>query len=295
MTGRAGSLTGSATPVFVLGTARSGTGWLANLLMSHPDIVGLAATEHNGILESHLLDHTRFALAGEWPRAEFWERYAAEDYARLARVTKDEFCRAAPPRADAVDFFGALMGLVARRAGARYWLEKTPRHAIYGEILLNRFAGARFILLERAFTDTIQSQLAVFANRRAGWLRRRLEKVARYESDARAMRRLGRLAPSRVIAVRYEALRGDLEAEMGRVLRFLELPERRLATPYPRVSSFGPEGADRPPLAAGERALLEAMRWLCAAIPFGVLVRLRERHDRRGALRFPKFRLLAPS
>jgi len=283
------------TPLFVLGTARSGTAWLANMLSSHPDVLGLAAAEHNGVLESHLLDHTRFALAGEWTPGAFYDRYAAEDCARLAGVPREEFCAEAPGRADAVAFFGVLMDLAARRAGARFWLEKTPRHAIYGDLLSRRFPTALFIIIERRFVDTVQSQLAAFPNPQAGWVRQRIEKVARYGSDSRALRRLARCVPARVATTTYEALARDTEGEMTRLLRFLALPERPLASRYPRRSSFGPDGASRPRLSLGERALLQTARALCALLPLSLMVRLRERRDRRGAGTFPKFRLLVPT
>lgn len=229
----------TATPLFVVGTARSGTTWLANLLASHPDIAGVAAAVHEGVMESHLLDHTRFALPGEWTREAFAERYAAEDYAKLAAVAPEEFCAAAPPRGDAVTFFGVLMELVAAKAGARYWLEKTPKHAIYADLLLRRFAGARFVIIEREFVATVQSQVALFANARAGRLRQRMEKVARYASDARAIRRLRHRASGRTVTVSYEALARDTEGETGRVLRFLDLPPRSLVSAHSVASAFG--------------------------------------------------------
>jgi hypothetical protein len=195
------------TPLFVLGTARSGTTWLANLLVSHPSITGLTAVEHHGIHESHLLDHTRYVLPGTMTCDAFVSRYAAEDYFALSRISPAELCAAAPPTGDAVTFFAALMGLVARREGARYWLEKTPKHAIYFETLLERFPTARFVIIERGFEATIASQLAKYARPGSGPLRRRLEKVFRYESDMRALRAVEVRAAGRAVRVSRAARR----------------------------------------------------------------------------------------
>ena len=281
----------AATPIFVLGTARSGTTWLANLLISHPEIAGLAAAEHQGIHESHLFDHTRYALAGTMSCAAFAERYRAEDYFRLAGVSAAELCAAAPAEADTVAFFGVLMTLVARKAGARYWLEKTPKHAIYADEIMDRFPDARFVLITRDFQDTMRSQLARYANPDAGWLRQRLEKVFRYVSDRRAMRRVARRAGSRVREVSYETLAADTDGVTAGLLRWLGLPVRPLRSAFPPDSSFGPGG--RPGHAApAERVALAAGHALCAAVPLPMLKWLRERRDRRDARTFPKYQLL---
>ena len=281
-----------ATPLFVLGTARSGTTWLANLLISHSAIVGLAAREHQGIHESHVFDHTRFALPGTMTPQAFVARYAAEDYFTLAGVSPGEFCAAAPAAGDAVDFFAALMDLVARRAGARYWLEKTPKHAIYADLILQRFPSARFVVIKRRFHDTMLSQMARFANPRAGWVRQRLEKAFRYESDLRAIVRLERAAPDRTVVIAYEALAEDPARETARILRCLGLPEQRLASAFAADSSFGGGRARPKRMPFAERVVFAAGRAVCALLPLRVLLRLRERRDRGEARVFPKYQLL---
>jgi hypothetical protein len=279
----------------VLGTARSGTTWLANLLISHPDIVGMAAREHQGVHESHLLDHTRYALPGEMTREEFANRYAAEDYFTLAGVSRADLCTTCAPRGDAIAFFRTLMDLVAQKRGARYWLEKTPKHAIYVKTILQRFPDARFAVITRNFPDTMKSQLALYANPRAGWLRRRVEKVFRYESDVRALRLLTRRAPAQVVSVTYEALADDAARETSRILRFLDLREWPLVSEFPPASSFGPGRAPPRAVALPERVALGLGRLLCRAVPLRAMLWIRERHDRRKACQFPKYSLLTGS
>jgi len=276
-------------PLFVLGTARSGTTWLANLLVSHPRIVGLTAPDHHGIHESHLLDHTRYALPGRMTCGEFVSRYSAEDYYALAKVEAGELCAAAPERGDAITFFSALMDLIAARAGARYWLEKTPKHVIYFETLLGRFPTARFVLIERGFERTLASQLAMFGRTESGPARRLAEKVFRYESDRRSLHALARRAPERVIRVAYERLVADTPGESSRLLRWLGLDDEPLQSAFAPASSFA--GGDRgpPPMALGLRVAAGLLRLAFDVVPLSLERRLRSRHDRRAATALPLF------
>jgi len=279
-------------PLFVIGTARSGTTWIANLLISHPAIAGLAAEVHHGVHESHLLDHTRYALPGVMSCTEFVARYALEDYWRLARIDAAEFCLSAPARGDAVGFFRALMDAVARRDGARYWIEKTPKHAIYYQELLRRFPDARFLVIRRRFLDVVRSQLGTFGRADAGAFRQRAEKVFRYESDARAVQRLFRSAPGRVLIVSYEDLVANTALQTARVLNWLGLESASLISRYEAASSFGSGRGPRPQVGWVERAMLESLRLACRLMPFAAQRALRERRDRQSARAFPKYALV---
>ena len=290
--GRPSGASPAPLPLFVLGTPRSGTTWLANLLISHPDIVGLAAAEHFGIHESHLLDHTRYALAGDMSCDAFVDRYRTEDYFVLAGVSREDLVAASPARGDAVAFFAVLMETVARRTGARYWLEKTPKHAIYSDVLVERFPSARFVIITRSFVNTMGSQLAKFSNPRARWLRQRLEKAFRYEADLRAIRRLRKRLPDRVVSVTYENLLRDPVVQTDRVLQFLGLPERPLRSAYPPDSSEASPTA-RSALSWRDRAALTMGRAAWRLVPFVALRLLTEQRDRREAQTFPKYQRLA--
>src|SRR5690348_5527303 len=98
-------------PIFVMGTARSGTTWLANLLASHPLIAAVAADEHHGVVESHLLDHTRFALPGVISVRSFLDRYQGEDYFRVMDLSPHECERQIRDPADAIALFTSIMDM----------------------------------------------------------------------------------------------------------------------------------------------------------------------------------------
>jgi hypothetical protein len=279
--------------IFVIGTARSGTTWLGNLLGSHPFVAAVLAPEHHGIHESHLFDHTRYILQGRMSCAEFVRQYAAEDYFRLTGITHAELCDGAPAD-DAVGFFTRLMELYARSQSARWWLEKTPKHAIYVDEIVRRFPDARFVVIRRSMEDTLLSQLARFPKPGAGRVVQVAEKAFRYASDMRAIKRLERLAVPRVLAVTYEDLVRDLEGESRRLQAFLGLPYHPLESRFEPASSFGSEGRPKPPLRRLDRAIVAACSVTLRFVPFGLLVRLRQARDKSQAVEIPKFALVAP-
>ena len=279
-------------PIFVLGTARSGTSWCANLLAMHPDIAAVATAEHEGITgihESHLFSHTRYCFPEEIGCRAFIDRYREEDYFKLIGLSPRRFCERHPGRFTVFELFRALMDDFAEARGARCWLEKTPKHTIYYGELIERFPDARFIVTRRGFRDTLLSNVNKYPRKGASFPRQVIEKVFRYVSDRRAIDRLKRRCPERIIEVAYEALLDDTQAEIRRLLRFLRLEERALQSKYPSNSAYGPDRRAKrpiPPLGWIGVHVARAAFWL---IPFPLICYLRKRRDRQAARRFPKY------
>jgi|SRR5579862_1874372 len=272
--------------IFVLGTARSGTTWLGNLLGSHPAIAAVMAPEHHGVHESHLLDHTRFAIPGRMPCGEFGRRYAPEDYFRLTGLDVSDVCGSAT-EVDALDYFELLMDAFARSRDAGWWLEKTPKHTIYVDELLRRFPTARFVVIRRSLHQTLVSQLGKYAKPGARRTVQVAEKAFRYQSDMRALDRLERTVPDRVTTVQYEALVADTDAECRRLLSELGLPDARLVSAYPASSSSGEPNARR--LSAWDRTVVAAVAAAVRPVPFSLIVWIRRRRDRWQAHTVPKY------
>jgi hypothetical protein len=272
--------------IFVLGTARSGTTWLANLLGSHPSIAAVTAPEHHGVHESHVLDHTRYAIPGRIPCAEFGRRYAPEDYFLLTGLELTDVCSGTAD-VDAVDYFQLLMDAFARRNGASWWLEKTPKHTIYVDDLLDRFPSAKFVVIRRSARDTLVSQLGKYAKPGARRTVQVAEKGFRYESDMRALTRLQRVAPDRVISVLYEDLLSDSDRECSRILRELGIPEARLRSGFPASSSL--VGGRGRPLSPWDQIVAAISVAVVRPLPFSLLVYIRRRRDRSQAHTVPKY------
>jgi hypothetical protein len=275
--------------IFVIGTARSGTTWLGNLLAAHPAITAVTAVQHHGVHESHLLDHTRYALPGIMSCEAFVAEYSREDYFKLAGLTIDDFCSVAPKSGDACDFFKAMMEEFARRVGARYWLEKTPKHAIYYAEILARFPNARFVVIERDFRAVLRSQLGKYARPGAPRWLQVLEKVFRYVSDMKAIAKLQRAARDKVMTISYEDLVQDTDRQIRRITDFLGLEPERLRSAYSPVPSFEGNSNEVPQSSALDLLAVELTRRLLLLVPFRLAWAVRNRRDRRQARHFPKY------
>jgi hypothetical protein len=220
---------------------------------------------------------------------QFFSKYRVEDYFVITGPRGGDLCRDVVP-GDAVHFFTVLMDDFAERKEAQWWLEKTPKHTIYFEELVRRFPNAQFVVITRDVRDTLASQLRMYPRTGAKRLVQVAEKAYRYASDMKALDQLRVIAPARTFAVTYEALRENTDGEIARLLVELGLPAAHLKSEFAPSSSF---------TSAGDRTTgrLTAFDWAIATIcmgavrrvPFGVLVRLRERRDRSQATGLPKY------
>ncbi len=278
----------TACPLFVVGTARSGTTWLANLLISHPDISGVAAVEHQGIHESHFYSHSRYCFPQRLGADQFFSAYSCEDYFVLTELALEEMVALDGSRT-VPEWFRAMMERYAQ--GKRYWLEKTPKHAAYYRELIQDFPDARFIMIRRGFRATLMSNLKRYGQVRLPMLLQVAAKVFRYVTDLRAMDALERAAPSACISTEYEDLVADPARETSRIVRWLDLPEADLKSQFAPDSSFGSK--EKPGLPTMAWAAARAFRLLFLVLPLSGLLWLRKSSDRAQARGLPKYSLLS--
>ena len=275
--------------VFVMGTSRSGTKWLANLLAAHPQIVGITEPEH-GIHESHLFSHTRYYFRQELTREAFISEYAHEDYFKLTGLSQASFCRVAPARGDSCDFFKSIMDEVARERGADYWLEVTPKHDLYYRDILARFPQARFVVIRRDLWAVLKSNLKRYPRPGAPRWLQIAEKVFRQITDMKALARLEQAAPDQVISVIYEDLLEDKTLPLGRICRFLGIDHVSLESEFAADSSFpGMRQTEYPQFSGPRKLYITLLRLAFALVPFPLLFVVRNRRDRRRAGQFPKY------
>jgi hypothetical protein len=267
--------------VFIVGSPRSGTGLLRDLLRARSRLAFPS--------ESHFLPA-------------FWRAYGdprspREARALAARILRLRWVRAWQLERDAASFahHRTFAGLVddlystyAAREGAARWGDKTPQHALFMPVLLEIFSRARFVHIVRDARDVARSQVRLdFGPRNlytAGRYWRRVVTTAR--SDGR------RLGPSRYLEVRYESLVADREAVIREVLRFLgedaadnlDLP----AVDAARASSWRTEmpARDRDVVEAAAGDVLAELGYLSAAPPptLSKARRLLERADHAARL-----------
>lgn len=279
-------------PIFVLGTARSGTSWCSNLLATHPQIAAVATAENEnitGIHESHLFSHTRYCFPDKLTCQDFITRYREEDYFKLTGLSPGQFCKRHNGSFTVFELFRNLMDDYAEKQGTRYWLEKTPRHTIYYDDLIACFPDAVFIITRRSFRNTVLSNVNKYPRKGVSFARQVLEKVFRYVSDRRAIRRLKRRCPGRIIEVNYETLLENTQLEISRLLKFLQVTQIELSSVYPSNSAYGPGKRPKRRISTPGWAAIYLVRACFWLIPFPLVRYLRKRRDRQSAKRFPKF------
>lgn len=251
----------SATPLFVLGRHRSGTTWVANVLATLPEVYAPEHASprriHESAFFSHLLRHCNHGRTGpDLQRAQaLFER---SQFFALTGLERGPDIRESGP----AGYFRAVMEAGARRKGARYWLEKTPAHALHSRFLAEAYPDAVFVVVQRDYRGVVASNVHGFGrpDSAADWFRHSAITAA-YEKV---------LGNREAVRVRYEDLVGDFDGTMRRLLDALGIRSAVPARPGERNSSF----TDRAPrLTAMQRFAMAAGRALVMPLPAGALER----------------------
>jgi hypothetical protein len=183
-------------PVFLVGAERSGTTLLRIMLDGHPDVAFAPESEF-------LVDW--IGPDGRFPPLPAYREALAQD-----RVFQLSGLRIDP----SLSFPALARSFLAQRAaGARVVGATVHRHF---DRLLPLFPGARFIHLLRDGRDVAASVIG------RGWAGNAWAAAARWEEAESLWEGLApRLAPERVLEVRYERLVADPEAALRRLAAFL--------------------------------------------------------------------------
>lgn len=202
-------------PIFVVGYDRSGTTMLGSMLGAHPDafcgpeshFVGTLAPAAPALspaeaerLADRLTREFRFRLwcrMGASPPAPPWPATYAEFMRRIAESLASRF----------------------GKAGARFWVNHTPKHVLFLDRLFLHFPDAKVIHIVRDGRATAASLMPLDwgPNDPVEAAKRWAERV---RAGLAAERRFG---PDRIARVRYEDLVGEPEAEIRRLLAFVGL------------------------------------------------------------------------
>ena len=190
-------MTGAPSPVFVVGTMRSGSTLLRLVLDSHPHI---AMGEETGFMGA-------LAATTAIPN---W-RYGREWYGRLGWSADELDARLR-------EFYGGMFERHAARQGKQRWGDKTPLHSWHMEQMSRVFPDAVFVAIVRHPGGVVAS------------LRRRFhwdvtEAAAYWEStNVEVLRRGAALGDDRFVLLRYEDLVREPEAVMRELTAWLGEP-----------------------------------------------------------------------
>ena len=274
-------------PLFIMGSARSGTTWLANILSSHPDISSPTCVEHHGIHESHLFDHTRYVFPDDIECNAFINEYKKEDLFKLLSIDPTTFCKNCASKHDVFYWFSALMDKFAKTNNTSYWLEKTPKHLIYYDEILKNFPDCKFVLIKRGFKQTILSNLTKYARADTSRARQIIEKSYRYELDLRAAKRLCKHSGN-VVTIEYEHLAENNDKQIEKILKHLSLDVMQLKSNYEADSSYK-TNTKKYIMKPRDWWLAYSIRLITRMVPYEVACRLRKSRDAKTKTTFPLF------
>jgi hypothetical protein len=282
----------SPVPIFVLGLQRSGTTWVANMLGAHSQVACVESEDHHGVHESVFFSHFARAygdLGDDGNFHRFATDFAASDYYVLTGIEEGWLWRRRPRSYAAA--FRDLMEEMARRQGARFWIEKSPHHTLLCRQLARDFPDARFVCVVRESSSRVRSLLWGVRRKppsypqRTGFL---LMACASNDFYSRTLERFT-LECNRSILVRYEDLVHDAEGNMRRIADFVGVPfdaamlEPRFA---PNSSFRSAQERDRA-LGAVDRGLIRGFAMVLRLVPLPLLGRFNAWHNKRDRMSWP--------
>ncbi len=207
------------TRIFLVGTARAGTTLLQGMLGSHPQVFTLP--------ETHFLDKS----FPKQPWLRFFHLLGEGDRLRirvfLETLDAEEFADCLPKGLvhDKRRWTAALLTVLdalARREGKAVWLEKTPLHLYYTDLLQSVDPGVRILHILRDPVDNIASLVDAGRHHSEAFRQGNLEKATgRWIFEYKLQKKMLRV-PGHYF-VRYEQLLQEPERLLRGVLSFLGL------------------------------------------------------------------------
>ncbi len=190
------------TPIFVVGMPRTGTTLLERIIGNHPQITACG-------------ELSDFKMQLQW---------AAD--APLSIQINPEFADLIPK----IDFH-----IVGNRylekthrliEGRKFFSDKLPLNYLYAGLILKAIPHAKIINLRRHPMDACFSNMKeLFAHHHYAYSYDMMEVANHYRNYSRLMKHWHKIAPDRIIDVRYEDLVTQPEVEARRVQEYLGLPE----------------------------------------------------------------------
>ena len=209
-------------PVFVVGSSRSGTTLLYNILLSSGEFPLYEA-------ETMLLDECALKY-GDLSRERNYRRFmkdwlVSKQFIR-SKLEPEQFLRDAQSHHNSyTEFLGFFMGSMAKNQGKRRWAEKTPTHIRHMAKLSEAFKNAKFIHIIRDGRDVALSR------RKLGWngvrskdpLKQLLFSALDWAATVEKGRRTGSYLGRNYLEIRYEDLIADVEGALVKLSEFAKV------------------------------------------------------------------------
>jgi len=200
--------------IFIVGPVRSGTSWLHTLLAEHPTLVSPP--------ETHMFANYLGPLVEAWQKDRaLLDDALSHEGQRVALglatvLSDDEFDSALRT------FYSHVRELVvAEKAGATRFLEKTPDHSHWLDTIWRIVPDASIVFMVRDPRDTVRSVLNARGETWGAWAPESLaDATSLWLTSVRPY--FSRKRHPQLMLVRYEDLQND-RAELDRVAKFLGL------------------------------------------------------------------------
>lgn len=196
------------TPVFVIGSPRSGTTWIQNMLGAHPAV---CAPQEIGLFHSYLS-----GWKTRWD--EELEQTARSDRRRRglpAVLTGDDFRDLL--RRTAVEVYRVA---AQSKPAMTVLLDKEPTNTFHTGLIAELFPEARFVHLLRDGRDVAASLVAAGQEWARDWAPTRVAEAARTWQDHVVAARAARSAGRPYLEVRYEDLLKDPVGSLVQLFEF---------------------------------------------------------------------------
>jgi hypothetical protein len=195
-------------PLFIFSLPRAGSTLLQRILAGHAEIASAA--------EPWLLIPALYALRSTGVVAEYGHEIAVRairDFCRELEGGEATYLRHV--RRQVLDLYAA-----ASPPGTTYFLDKTPRYALLAREIVDLFPDAKIVFLWRNPLAVVASMLERWG-RGSSWLY--VMKIDLFDGLANLIR-VAESCGDRALQVRYEELIAEPEAQLARMLDYLELP-----------------------------------------------------------------------
>ncbi len=203
--------------IIVVGMNRSGTKWLSNILLNHPNIFGIQTELDDGIVETNLFGimQKKFDLTRPDDYVGFVELWSSTNFFKQTKLSKEFLYNLKPRPTNFLEIFKIVMNTCAEREGKSFWLQKTSPSLAFN--VLSYFDKSNVILIKRDPIQTIKSTLKIILERRNNkksfYLF--LRQIYVYILDEKRLTKLYK--EKKAIFISYEALKNNTENEIKKI------------------------------------------------------------------------------
>ncbi|OGI78922.1 hypothetical protein A3F19_01755 [Candidatus Nomurabacteria bacterium RIFCSPHIGHO2_12_FULL_37_29] len=224
--------------VFIVGSGRSGTTLLRNILEKHPKINVspelkffdvILANRQKLIFFDHKTKSERLVqrICEKYKQSEdpLWKKFNLEESKLLKNLDLSGSYR---------DIFLKIWGYFSTNPGAPIWIEKTPSNVFFLDNIIRYFSQAKIINMVRDGREVVASA------KKRNWAENTLELAIWWKESVNAFYKWKTKRKSEYLEIKYENLVTNLEGELGKVFNFLNLsiPDKSFLNSLKEIESF---------------------------------------------------------